>query len=323
MASQDTIIQLNNVCKSYDSNSLAVDNISIDVQRGTVLALLGWSGCGKTTTLRLIAGLERPDSGEVWLNGTLVSDRNTWIAPEKRKIGMVFQDYALFPHMTVEANIAFSIKSLPRRERQDRIREMLELAGLQGYGKRFPHELSGGQQQRVALVRALAADPAVVLLDEPFSNLDAALRKQTRSEVRRILKDSGTTTVFVTHDQEEAMSIADEVAVIRSGQILQVGSPRQVYLHPENRAVAEFVGEANFLPGVAYGDHVKTLIGSLPLINETRGDVDVLLRPEQLQLVAQTESDAVVRTLQFLGYTQLADIQIGDKTTRSSSSTRQ
>lgn len=306
----EPIIRFVNVNKSYEGNVKAVDNISFEVSGGTLLALLGSSGCGKTTTLRLIAGLERPDTGEIWLNGNLVAGPNTWVEPEKRQVGMVFQDYALFPHMSVESNVAFAIPNLPRREKRERIMEMLRLVGLAEHSKRFPHQLSGGQQQRVALARAMAANPTVVLLDEPFSNLDAALRQSTRTEVRNILKKAAATTVFVTHDQEEALSIADEIAVIKAGEMLQIGSPRRVYMRPAVRAVADFIGGANFVPGTAHGDHVTTIFGELPLLDAVQGEVDVMLRPEQLQLQPHAEAPYTIKTLQFLGHGQLVDIHV-------------
>jgi iron(III) transport system ATP-binding protein len=310
MSNHETIIRFVNVNKTYEGKVKAVDDMSFEVRSGTLLALLGSSGCGKTTTLRLIAGLERPDSGEIWLNEQLVAGSNAWVEPEKRKVGMVFQDYALFPHMSVESNVAFAIPELSRREKKQRISDMLHLVGLGEHGKRFPHQLSGGQQQRVALARAMAANPAVVLLDEPFSNLDAALRQSTRTEVRAILKKAAATTVFVTHDQEEALSIADEIAVIKSGELLQLGSPRRVYMRPAVRAVADFIGGANFVPGTAHGDRVRTIFGDLPLLTPAHGDVDVMLRPEQIQLEPQPQAPYTIDMLQFLGHGQLVDIHI-------------
>ena len=307
---QNPIIRFNDVSKTYDGNVKAVEKLSFSVSSGTLLAFLGASGCGKTTTLRLLAGLERPDEGEIWLNDTLVSSKQHWVVPEKRAIGMVFQDYALFPHMNVQANIAFALKGTPRREKQQRIEAMLDLVGLPELAKRFPHQLSGGQQQRVALARALAPNPSVVLLDEPFSNLDAALRKVTRTEVRDILKRAGATTVFVTHDQEEALSIADEVAVMRGGDLLQIGSPRDVYLRPQHKAVAAFVGDANFIAGEANGTYAETILGNVPLENALHGAVDVMLRPEMITLTHDASSAHKIAHVQFLGYGQLVVVQL-------------
>jgi len=244
------IIQLTDISKRYGDVN-AVDHISLAVAQGEILVLLGPSGCGKTTTLRLIAGLERPDSGEVLLNGAVVAGKR-WVEPENRHIGLVFQDYALFPHLSVEANVNFGLRGWSRGDKSTRVNKLLDLVGLPNLGKRMPHELSGGQQQRVALARALAPKPDVILLDEPFSNLDAALRTQVRMEVRDILKETGTTAVFVTHDQEEALSLSDQVAVMFDGLIAQFGPPQQVYVHPSSPEVAAFVGEANFIPGEAH-----------------------------------------------------------------------
>jgi iron(III) transport system ATP-binding protein len=239
------VVQLQSVSKRYDS-VVAVNQVSLEVKQGEILVLLGSSGCGKTTTLRLIAGLERPEAGHILLNGQTVADAKTWVAPELRQIGMVFQDYALFPHLTVGKNIAFPLKSMKKRDIDVRVNELLDLVGMAGLADRFPHQLSGGQQQRVALARALASRPSVVLLDEPFSNLDTALRKQVREEVRYILKQSGATGIFVTHDQEEALSLADRVAVMFEGVLHQHDTPERLYNAPANQKVASFIGEANF-----------------------------------------------------------------------------
>lgn len=303
------VIELKNVSKRYE-DLLAVDHVSLEVEEGKILALLGSSGCGKTSTLRLIAGLEVPDSGGVWLNNQPVADERHWLQPEDRRVGMVFQDYALFPHLNVQANIDFALHRLPRAERRQRIDEMLQLVGLAGLGGRYPHQLSGGQQQRVALARALAARPAVVLLDEPFSNLDATLRKSTREEIRRILHSTGMTAIFVTHDQEEALSIADEIAVMYQGRILQRGTPQDVYLRPATRRVAAFVGEANFLPGIAKGWNVNCSLGELPLAEPAKGAVEVMIRPEMIDVKPSLGGAALVESVQFVGYDQLIWLHI-------------
>ena len=228
----------------------AVDGLSLALERGQILALLGPSGCGKTTTLRLIAGFEAPDAGQIAIGGRVVADADgTALAPEARGVGVVFQDYALFPHLSVEGNVAFGLDRLPRGDQQRRVHEVLELVGLTDFRGRYPHELSGGQQQRVAVARALAPAPAVLLLDEPFSNLDADLRTQMRDEVEKILRGTGTTAVFVTHDQEEAFTIADQVGVLNRGRLEQLASPETIYHRPATPFVAEFVGAADFLPG--------------------------------------------------------------------------
>jgi iron(III) transport system ATP-binding protein len=255
------------------------------------MALLGPSGCGKTTLLRLVAGFEWPDSGTIAVNGHIVAGGSQRIPAEQRHVGMVFQEYALFPHLDVAGNIGFGLRGLAR-EKQDRIAEMLALVGLSELAHRMPHELSGGQQQRVALARALAPRPEILLLDEPFSNLDAALRGQVRTEVQAILKASGATCLFVTHDQQEALSLADEVAVMFDGQIVQVAPPQRLYLHPINQAVAAFVGEANFLPGQVDGTNVRCALGTLPVNTPHRaasGPVEVLIRPEAISLVRERD----------------------------------
>ena len=229
----------------------AVDGVNLDIETGEIMALLGPSGCGKTTMLRLLAGFERPDQGCIQLDGEIIAGGRTFLPPEKRRLGMVFQDYALFPHLSVRGNVAYA---LGRRGDRSRVDEVLELVGLGELAERAPHELSGGQQQRVALARALAGTPSAVLLDEPFSGLDAALRARVRGEVREILRRAGVTALFVTHDQEEALSLADRVAVMCDGRIAQVGTPEEVYGRPESRWVAEFLGEADVLPGTVSDD---------------------------------------------------------------------
>lgn len=307
------VIELRGVSKTY-GKVRAVEDVSLDVARGDILALLGASGCGKTTTLRLLAGLETPDSGEIWLNGEQVAGGRVWVQPEQRSTGMVFQDYALFPHMSAAANIAFPLVHLPTAQRKSRVAEMLELVGLADASERHPHELSGGQQQRVALARALAPAPAVVLLDEPFSNLDAALRRDMREEVRRILKQAGATAVFVTHDQEEALSIADEVAVMRGGHLLQAGSPQAIYLRPADRQVASFLGDANFLPGEADGESVACVLGHLPLVDPANGMVEVMLRPEAMDVIPDANGDGEVVDLRFYGHDQTVTVRVDDMT---------
>ena len=277
-----------------------------------MLALLGPSGCGKTTTLRLIAGFERPDAGSVVLDGEEVAGRQPLRARGTRRVGVVFQDYALFPHLTVARNVGYGVE---RDRRTERVAEMLELVGLADAGDRLPHELSGGQQQRVALARALAPDPALVLLDEPFSNLDAALRADVRAEVRAILAAAEATTVFVTHDQEEALSLADRIAVMRDGRILQVDTPLDVYARPDDRFVATFVGDADVLPGQADDGRVVTAIGALALDAPVRrGAVDVVVRPERVRLRLDGAGDGVVAEITYFGHDQLIAVRLADGT---------
>jgi iron(III) transport system ATP-binding protein len=308
----ETVIRLNNVTKSYN-HVTAVDDLSLTVDRCSLLGLLGGSGCGKTTTLRLIAGLERPDRGEIWVNNQLVAGANQWVVPEQRRIGMVFQDYALFPHLTVGDNIAFGLRG-SKTDKAGAIADILTLVGLPGAEKRMPYELSGGQQQRVALARALAPQPDIVLLDEPFSNLDAALRAQVRSEVRAILKQANATCIFVTHDQEEALSLSDRVAVMFDGRIVQVAPPRELYLHPANREVAAFVGESNFLPGTADGTTADTPVGRLPLKRSAVGAVTVLIRPEMIRLGDTGTIYGRVVWQEFYGHDQRIGLTLDDGT---------
>jgi iron(III) transport system ATP-binding protein len=301
------MVRLSGVSRSYGPVR-AVKDLDLAVTRGEILALLGPSGCGKTTTLRLIAGFESPGSGTVEIDGRTVTGPGINVPPEKRRVGMVFQDYALFPHLSVEQNVAYGL--LSRKKRKGRVAEVLALAHLNGLGDRMPHELSGGQQQRVALARALAPEPAVVLLDEPFSNLDASLRVRVRSEMREILRDAGATAVFVTHDQEEALSLADEVAVMMDGVVVQSAPPETLYHHPATREVASFVGEANFLPGTVENGHVSCALGDIPILGDSEGEVEVMLRPEALVLRALPNGQATVEDKEFYGHDQLLKLRL-------------
>lgn len=306
----DLAIRCRDLVRRYD-NLIVLENFSLEVRKGEFVALLGASGCGKTTTLRLIAGFDRPDSGSIDIAGRRVAGPGTFVPPERRRVGMVFQEYALFPHLTVAGNAGYGLRRAPDRER--RVRETLELVGLDGLGERMPHELSGGQQQRVALARALAPQPDVILLDEPFSNLDAALRVRLRTEVRAILQQAGATTIFVTHDQAEALSLADRVAVMEGGRVIQVASPEVLYRLPATREIAEFVGEANFIPGEAGGDRASCALGEipLPLCRPAHGPVDVMLRPEWLEARPSPEGKAVVIRRLYFGHDQLMEVRTG------------
>jgi iron(III) transport system ATP-binding protein len=311
----ETMIRLRGVSKSFGAVE-AVRDLDLELTRGKILALLGPSGCGKTTTLRLLAGFESPDAGEIEIAGRTVAGGGASIAPEKRRVGMVFQDYALFSHLTVAKNVAYGLKGIfGAKKREAWVAEILGLARLDGLEYRMPHELSGGQQQRVALARALAPEPAVVLLDEPFSNLDAALRAQMRSEMREILKAAGATAVFVTHDQAEALSFADEVAVMFDGTIVQAAPPEDLYHRPATREVAEFVGEANFVPGTAEDGRLRCALGDVPACGECAGNVEAMLRPEALHLRAPVngEDDGVGATViarEFYGHDQLVKLRL-------------
>ena len=290
-------VRVDGVWKAYGATR-AVAGASLEVQPGELFGVLGPSGCGKTTLLRLIAGFERPDRGEVAVGGRVMAGPGCWRPPERRRIGMVFQDYALFPHLTVERNVAFG---LDRRERT-RARASLELVGLQHKAERFPHELSGGERQRVALARALAPEPDVVLLDEPFSSLDASLRSELRREVELILRDAGATAVLVTHDQEEALSLVDRLGVMRDGRIVQVGAPEEVYAHPADRFTASFLGEVNVLPGVGRSGVVETDLGVFDVRQRASGPVHVAVRPEQLELRVDERGNSSVVAREFRGH---------------------
>ena len=280
------------------AGTTVLDGAGLRVPAGRVVALLGPSGCGKTTLLRCIAGLERPDAGEVRLDGRPLSAPGTFVPPERRRIGMVFQDGALFPHLSVAGNVGYG---LSRSERGgSRVQEALALVDLAGFGERMPASLSGGQAQRVALARALVTRPSVLLLDEPFSNLDTSLRVQIRAEVQRLLAGLGVTAVFVTHDQEEAFVVGDEVAVMLAGTVVQQAAPAELYRAPASRAVAGFLGDANLLPGVAAAGLADTAIGRVPLRTELGGDVEVLLRPEQLRV--SVGDAATVLAVQYFGH---------------------
>jgi iron(III) transport system ATP-binding protein len=311
-----SILQLHNVTKKYAVNSNpAVDRVSLTLKKGELLGLLGPSGCGKTTLLRIVAGFEKISQGKIELAGNLISDRNTNTPPEKRNTGMVFQDYALFPHLSVTDNIAFGLKGkksfgrLASKEIKYRIGEVLDLVGLSGLEKRYPHELSGGQQQRVALARALAPKPALILLDEPLSNLDVQIRHHLREEIRRILKAAAISAIFVTHDREEALAISDTIAVMRDGKLEQIGTPEEIYIKPGSRFVAEFVTQANFLTAKREGGLWKTEIGEVDLKSllghgnsiEFADKAEVMLRQEDIILTPDCNSPVVVKERQFLG----------------------
>jgi iron(III) transport system ATP-binding protein len=286
--------------------------LNLNVRRGEIMALLGPSGCGKSTTLRLVAGLEVPDTGEVWLAGRKVAGRGAWVAPEQRRVGLVFQDYALFPHLTVEKNVAFPLSGLPREKKRERVAEMLALVGLSDHAERYPHQLSGGQQQRVALARALAPEPAVLLLDEPFSSLDADSRVTMREVVRDILKRVEATVLFVTHDQEEALYMGDRVAVMNAGRIEQVGAPEEIFEAPATRFVAEFLGIPCFLPAVVTPEGLLTEIGIHPqtLRAPAGTTLDVLVRPDDLAFRADPHGNARITRAVFRGMDYLYDITL-------------
>lgn len=306
-------LRTENLTKHYD-DVRAVENITLNVKSSEFLTILGPSGCGKTTALRLLAGFETPTSGMIQIGNTVVADDSHFIRPERRKVGMVFQDYALFPHVNVADNVAFGLRGR-NKDKEQQVKRMLSLVGLSEYGHRMPYELSGGQQQRVALARALAPNPDILLLDEPFSNLDTALRAQVRADVRKILRETETTAIFVTHDQEEALSLSDEIAVIFDGQLAQVATPHAIYNRPINRQVAQFIGEANFLPAQAQGMVADSPLGTVKLFNEKSGDVQLMIRPEALRVnFDENSTPAKVLWREFYGHTQRLGIVLEDGT---------
>jgi iron(III) transport system ATP-binding protein len=292
-----SMIRLDGVTKRF-GEVVAVDEASLCVDRGEVVALLGPSGCGKTTLLRLVAGFERPDAGVVTVAGRHVASAGEWVPPERRRVGMVFQDYALFPHLTVAENVGFG---LPRHSRRARVPELLAIVGLERLGRRYPHELSGGQQQRVALARALAPSPELVLLDEPWSNVDPFLRETMRSEVVEIVRPLGVTVVLVTHDREEAFSLADRIALMRDGSVVQEGTSEELYYAPVSRWAAEFVGAANVLSGERAQGLLRATFESVPANGAAR-EVQVLIRPELLELAPDPDGPGEVVAREFRGH---------------------
>lgn len=316
-----TPIHIKNLTKKF-GNFTAVDKVSLEVEGGEFISMLGPSGCGKTTVLRMIAGLETPTSGDIYIDGIPVNKT----IPQERGVGIVFQHYALFRHMTVHENIAFGLKirKAPKHDLNARVDELLELVHMTDYADRLPSQLSGGQRQRVALARALAPHPKVLLLDEPFGALDAKVRQKLRVSLRKLQKDLGVTSVFVTHDQEEAMEIADKVAIMNNGKIVQVGTPQEIYNHPETEFVAQFVGTINKLHGeIIKGKariHSIALDTDHPKKKEKNGKtVNVLIRPEDFVVsknrnnVKGNAMDGIIASSVFLGSTVKLEIQIGDE----------
>ncbi len=307
-----TLLNIQNLSKSFHrSGTPTVNNLSFNLEPGQIVALLGPSGCGKTTTLRLIAGFERPDLGSITLENQTLYGTGLDVPPERRGIGFVFQDYALFPHLTVLQNVVFGLSSLPKPQRLARALEVLGMVGLLVFQNRLPSQLSGGQQQRVALARALAPRPKLILLDEPFSSLDANLRASTRQEVRRILEAFGATALLVTHDQEEAMSFADRIIVMRDGHIEQDGTPESVYEQPRTAFVANFLGRTNLIPARASGNAAKSILGIHTLKTPENGAVMLSVRPESLRLGDSGLAAAVVAR-EFKGHDLTYTLEAGN-----------
>ncbi len=301
----EPLVECVGVTKRFDGVAV-VDRVSLALEPGEILSILGPSGCGKTTTLRLIAGFERADEGEVRIQGRLVSAVGTQVPPERRNVGMVIQEYALFPHLRVAQNIVFGLRNKSGGDANDRLAELLDLVGLVGLERRYPHELSGGQQQRVALARTLAPKPVTVLLDEPFSNLDATMRTDLRHEVERILRESGTAAIFVTHDREEAFAMADRIAVMRQGRIDQIDTPDTLYHAPATRFVAGISGMSDFLSGVTRGERVDTELGQFGWTGNGQEfpeatPVDLLVRLDDFQIVPDPKGRSEVVSREFRG----------------------
>jgi iron(III) transport system ATP-binding protein len=306
-----TALSLHGVDKHYGSTH-AVRAVHLDVSPGEVLVVVGPSGCGKSTLLRLVAGLEAPDAGSVAVGGELVADERTFRQPEHRRVGLVPQDHALFPHLSVARNVAFGLDRLPRQARTARVTGLLELLRIEHLADRYPHELSGGEQQRVALARALAPRPAVVLLDEPFSSLDEGLRARVRTDTLEALQETGSAAVLVTHDQVEALSLGDRVAVLRAGVLEQVGTPEEVYEAPATRFVAAFMGDADFLPAQVATDGLRCELGLLLGGSGLDGSatLEVVLRPHQVSLAADPRSAARVERVEYHGAYALHEVRL-------------
>ncbi|MGW1682043.1 ABC transporter ATP-binding protein [Saccharopolyspora sp. NPDC002376] len=310
-ARSSVAVQLAELRRSYGS-VVALDGLSLDIQPGELVALLGPSGCGKTTALRALAGLEELDSGRVLVDESDV----TGMSASRRDMGMVFQAYSLFPNMTAHDNVSYGLRlrRVGPRERRKRTAEMLDLVGLADHADRYPHQLSGGQQQRVALARALAIEPKVLLLDEPLSALDAKVRTQLRDEIRRVQLEVGTTTLFVTHDQEEALAMADRVGVMCAGRLEQIATPVELYERPRTAFVAEFVGVTNRLPGVVDNGSIELLGTRVPLLEGSAqsGAATAFIRPESLRLTPSENANAQVTSVTYLGSTCRIEIQLED-----------
>lgn len=298
-------LQVSNIHSSYQK-TVVLKGLDLTVEKGEIVALLGPSGCGKTTLLRAIAGLQNISAGEIRINGKTVVSEKEFVASEKRGIGMIFQDYALFPHLTVAENILFGVKQVDKASKAARLEKMLALVKLGGLGERYPHELSGGQQQRVSIARALAYEPEVLLLDEPFSNIDAKVRREMMLEIRNILKSHNISAVFVTHSKDEAFVFADQLALFNQGKIVQCGDAERLYLRPQDKYVADFLGASNYLEAtVVAGKRVSTLIGDIESEQQLKvaigSDAELLLRPQQLQIARSESGKGKVIERRFLG----------------------
>ena len=304
MAFENLIIRARSVTKSYGSE-IVLSDFNLDVWNGSIVGILGISGSGKTTALRLLAGFDKPDSGIIEMRDRVISSEETFLPPEERNVGMVFQDYALFPHLNVEKNISFG---LSRDEiKSGRLEEVLSMCNLETYRNKFPQELSGGQQQRVSLARALAPKPEVILLDEPFTSLDAHMARDLREEVVSLLRQTETTAIIVTHDQEEALSVCDVVSVLENGSVIQSATPQEIYLNPVSQTVANSVGDPNILKGFSVDGRVETSLGTF--VTAYNGALDVSIRPECIELLLDSDGSYVVKECTFYGHDQVISFQ--------------
>ncbi len=304
MAFENLIIRARSVTKSYGSE-LVLSDFNLDVWNGSIVGVLGTSGSGKTTALRLLAGFDKPDSGIIEMRNNIIASDDTFLPPEERNVGMVFQDYALFPHLNVEKNISFGLSQYEIKN--GRLEEVLSMCNLNTYRNKFPQELSGGQQQRVSLARALAPKPEVILLDEPFTSLDAQMARDLREEVVSLLRQTETTAIIVTHDQEEALSVCDVVSVLENGSIIQSATPQEIYLNPVSQNVANSVGDPNILKGFSVDGRVETSLGTF--VSAYNGALDVSIRPECIELSIDSEGSYVVQECTFYGHDQVISFQ--------------
>ena len=316
-------LELRNLAKAFDGRAV-VDDVSLSVLPGHVTCLLGPSGCGKSTTLRMVAGVQNPDSGSVLSDGVVLCDAGTAVPPEERSIGLIFQDFALFPHLTVTQNVSFGLRKLTKADRDARVATLLKRVGMLRHMDRYPHELSGGEQQRVALARALAPKPKVMLMDEPFSGLDDRLRDDIRDETLEVLTDEGAAVLLVTHEPAEAMRMADEIALMRDGRIVQTGAPYNIYNTPVDRAAAEFFSDVNVISGVVKGALVDTAFGQFLAPGVADGTtVDICVRPQHLKLdfdrqgngpsptpTEGTAARGIVRRARYMGSESLVEFKM-------------
>jgi len=304
MAFENLIIRARSVTKFYEKE-IVLSDFNLDVWNGSIVGVLGMSGSGKTTALRLIAGFEKPDSGLIEMRNQIISSDEVFVPPEDRNVGMVFQDYALFPHLDVEKNISFGLSKNEINE--GRLEEVLEMCNLENYKNKYPQELSGGQQQRVALARAIAPGPEVILLDEPFTSLDAHMARELRDEVVYLLRKTETTAIIVTHDQEEALSVCDVVSVLENGKVIQSATPQEIYLNPVNQTVANSVGDPNILKGYSVNGRVETSLGTF--VSAYDGALDVSIRPECIELTLDSDGSYLVKECTFYGHDQVISFQ--------------